>query len=78
VFMTGYGADNIDARFKEVPVLHKPIEQDTLRRVFTVNGRSGESSVPAAHVAGADHVAGGFVPKGADPLGEAPGNFTAQ
>jgi PAS domain S-box-containing protein len=72
VFMTGYGADNIDARFKEVPVLHKPIEQDTLRRVLTVNGRPGESSVPPAHVVGADHVAGGFMPKGGDPPSEAP------
>jgi two-component sensor histidine kinase/CheY-like chemotaxis protein len=54
VFMTGYGADNIDARFKKVPVLHKPIEQDTLRRVFSVAGRPEESSVPRVHLVGAD------------------------
>ena len=34
VFATGYGAESIEPRFKHIPVLNKPIEEDTLRRVF--------------------------------------------
>ena len=34
VFATGYGAESIDARFGHIPVLQKPIEKDTLTRVF--------------------------------------------
>ena len=35
VFVTGYEADTIDDRFSEVPVLQKPIERQTLQRLFT-------------------------------------------
>lgn len=35
VFVTGYGPDAIDGRYAHVPVLEKPIEPETLRRLFT-------------------------------------------
>jgi CheY-like chemotaxis protein len=34
VFVTGYDADSIDARFGGVPVLQKPIERDMLQKIF--------------------------------------------
>ena len=40
VFTTGYGAESIDARFRHVPVLQKPIEQEDLKRLFAVNGNA--------------------------------------
>jgi two-component sensor histidine kinase len=40
VFVTGYGIESIDKRFSDIPVLQKPIERETLQRIF-VNGRMG-------------------------------------
>ena len=34
VFATGYGVESIESRFEHIPVLQKPIEKDTLIRVF--------------------------------------------
>lgn len=34
VFATGYGAESIERRFGHIPVLQKPIEKETLSRVF--------------------------------------------
>jgi len=34
VFVTGYEADTVDDRFGDVPVLQKPIERQTLQRIF--------------------------------------------
>ena len=34
VFVTGYDADSIDARFSGVPILQKPIEHEMLQRIF--------------------------------------------
>ena len=47
VFVTGYGIESVDKRFADIPVLQKPIERETLQRIF-VNGTAGaaESSVP--------------------------------
>ncbi len=47
VFVTGYGIESIDKRFADIPVLQKPIERETLQRIF-INGKAGpaESSVP--------------------------------
>jgi PAS domain S-box-containing protein len=51
VFVTGYGIESIDKRFTDIPVLQKPIERETLQRIFT-NGRGGSApSLP--HGAGA-------------------------
>jgi len=38
VFVTGYGAEGIDARFARIPVLQKPIERQMLQRVFLDGG----------------------------------------
>jgi two-component sensor histidine kinase len=40
VFVTGYGVESIDKRFADIPVLQKPIERETLQRIF-VNGAAG-------------------------------------
>jgi CheY-like chemotaxis protein len=46
VFVTGYGIESIDKRFSDIPVLQKPIERETLQRIFA-DGRGGtESSRP--------------------------------
>jgi DNA-binding response OmpR family regulator len=34
IFVTGYGADSIDRRFSDVPVLQKPVDRELLRRVL--------------------------------------------
>jgi PAS domain S-box-containing protein len=34
VFVTGYGVESIDPRFKDAHVLHKPIERDVLKSLF--------------------------------------------
>jgi PAS domain S-box-containing protein len=38
VFVTGYGAEGIDGRFAQVPVLQKPIERQMLQRAFVDAG----------------------------------------
>jgi len=40
VFVTGYGAESIDRRFVEVPVLQKPIERQVLESFFAVRANS--------------------------------------
>ena len=39
VFVTGYDAESIDVRFKNTPVLQKPIEPNLLRRFFASSER---------------------------------------
>jgi len=34
IFVTGYDADGVDRRFRDVPVLQKPVEQEMLQRLF--------------------------------------------
>jgi PAS domain S-box-containing protein len=53
VFVTGYGVESIDKRFADIPVLQKPIERETLQRIF-VNGTAGaaESPLPLATSSG--------------------------
>jgi two-component SAPR family response regulator len=33
-FVTGYDADSVDSRFREVPVLQKPVEREMLQKLF--------------------------------------------
>jgi two-component sensor histidine kinase/DNA-binding response OmpR family regulator len=40
VFVTGYDAESVDARFRGVPVLQKPIERDILQKVFVVAAKA--------------------------------------
>lgn len=39
VFVTGYEADSVDSRFREVPILQKPIEREMLRKIFAVTAK---------------------------------------
>jgi two-component SAPR family response regulator len=34
LFVTGYGVESIDARFRHVPILKKPVQQHALTRIF--------------------------------------------
>ena len=41
VFVTGYDADSVDSRFREIPVLQKPVERELLQKLFAQgSGRS--------------------------------------
>jgi PAS domain S-box-containing protein len=40
VFVTGYDAESVDARFRKVPVLQKPIEREMLKRIFVVAAKA--------------------------------------
>ena len=44
IFVTGYGADEIERRFANVPVLQKPIEPDALQSIFV-----RRSAMPGLH-----------------------------
>ena len=47
VFVTGYDADSVDARFSGVPVLQKPIERDMLQKVFLLGAdQAGSTAEP--------------------------------
>jgi len=39
IFVTGYGPESVDQRFAQVPVLQKPVERESLQRIF-INGRA--------------------------------------
>ncbi len=43
VFVTGYDADSIDARFRKIPILQKPIEREMLKRAFVVAAQASVS-----------------------------------
>ncbi len=43
VFITGYDAESVDARFRKVPVLQKPIEREMLKKVF-MSGASASAA----------------------------------
>ena len=34
VFVTGYDADSVDSRFRDMPVLQKPVEREMLQKLF--------------------------------------------
>jgi CheY-like chemotaxis protein len=37
-FVTGYDADSVDSRFRDVPVLQKPVEREMLQKLFAQSG----------------------------------------
>jgi CheY-like chemotaxis protein len=45
VFVTGYGVESIDPRFRKVQVLHKPIDRDVLKRLFIKPGSFAGTAV---------------------------------
>ena len=50
VFVTGYDADSVDSRFRDIPVLQKPVEREMLQKLFaqgadsSMAGRSREGN----------------------------------
>lgn len=48
VFVTGYGVESIERRFRTSPVLQKPIEKDLLRRLFIKSDPVDGSILPIA------------------------------
>jgi PAS domain S-box-containing protein len=40
VFVTGYDAETVEARFRKVPVLQKPIERDMLKKIFVLAAKA--------------------------------------
>jgi len=46
VFITGYGADEIERRYASIPILQKPIEPDALRSVFARRPVPGDHERP--------------------------------
>jgi PAS domain S-box-containing protein len=55
VFVTGYGAESIDPRYANVPVLQKPIEREVLQGLFVF--AANKAGKPAWHVSVADRPA---------------------
>jgi PAS domain S-box-containing protein len=49
IFVTGYGPENVDQRFAQVPVLQKPIERESLQRIF-INGRAAAAIAEDARI----------------------------
>jgi CheY-like chemotaxis protein len=45
VFITGYGAEEIEPRYARVPVLQKPIEADALKSVFVRQPTTSDAAV---------------------------------
>ena len=54
VFVTGYGAESIDKRFSQIPVLQKPIERQVLESFFAVKANSSVRH-PDIHRGGSDN-----------------------
>jgi CheY-like chemotaxis protein len=55
VFVTGYGAESIDARFATVPVLQKPIERHVLEGIFVIDHARGNGASTVAQQVYAPH-----------------------
>jgi PAS domain S-box-containing protein len=47
VFVTGYGAEEIEHRFASVPVLQKPIEREALQAIFARRAAAADQQKPA-------------------------------
>ena len=46
IFVTGYGAESIDPRFKHIPVIQKPVERHVLQRIFVPTLEDASKPVP--------------------------------
>jgi PAS domain S-box-containing protein len=53
IFVTGYGTESIEKRFAKIPVLQKPIERETLQRIF-ISGTTAPAAARAASSADKD------------------------
>jgi two-component sensor histidine kinase/DNA-binding response OmpR family regulator len=43
IFVTGYDADSVDARFRKIPILQKPIEREMLKKAFVIAAQASVS-----------------------------------
>jgi hypothetical protein len=41
IFITGYGAESIDRRFRHIPVIKKPVQRQVLQKLFILSPRRG-------------------------------------
>ena len=57
VFVTGYGADGIDRRYSDVPILQKPIERQKLESIFHVPQNGARPPRSASAPPGVDRTA---------------------
>ena len=57
VFVTGYGADGIDRRYSDVPILQKPIERQKLELIFHVPQNGARPPRSASAPPGVDRTA---------------------
>jgi PAS domain S-box-containing protein len=46
IFVTGYGAESIDRRFRHIPVIQKPVERHVLQRIFVPLADDAPKPVP--------------------------------
>jgi PAS domain S-box-containing protein len=46
VFVTGYDADSVETRFRNIPILQKPIEREMLKKIFVVAAKACVASRP--------------------------------
>lgn len=44
VFVTGYDADSVEARFRQIPILQKPIEREMLRKIFATAAQASAAA----------------------------------
>jgi PAS domain S-box-containing protein len=44
VFVTGYDADSVESRFRNIPILQKPIEREMLKKVFVLAAKAAVAS----------------------------------
>jgi PAS domain S-box-containing protein len=44
VFVTGYDADSVESRFRNIPILQKPIEREMLKKVFVLAAKASVAS----------------------------------
>jgi hypothetical protein len=56
VFVTGYGVESVEARFRAVPIIKKPVQKQALQNLFIASG-AGEAFEGAQYGAGRDRSA---------------------
>jgi DNA-binding LytR/AlgR family response regulator len=55
VFVTGYGAETVEERFRTVPVLQKPVDRTALERVLVSRKIGGKRYGEVSAAAGEPH-----------------------
>jgi CheY-like chemotaxis protein len=47
VFVTGYGVESIDGRFRDVPIIKKPVQRQVLQKIFVPADRDEPAKLPS-------------------------------